>query len=71
MAFTDITTRHHTAKSTSRASFSLRTVLDVWKSRRALARLDRRGLEDIGIDPARARHESTKPIWDVPATWRV
>lgn len=70
MAFTDITTRFASLKPAARQPLALRTLLDVWRSRRALARLDARALEDIGLTADRAATESAKPIWDVPATWR-
>ncbi|MEM9145713.1 MAG: DUF1127 domain-containing protein [Pseudomonadota bacterium] len=38
----------------------------VARERRELARLDRRALDDIGIDPQSARAESERPFWDVP-----
>lgn len=44
--------------------------LAVWRSRRALAQLDARALEDIGVSAAQARAESRLGIWDVPANWR-
>ncbi len=71
MALLDITIAQHARRATSpKARFSLMRALDVWRSRRALARLDSAALEDIGIDRARAVREAAKPIWDVPATWR-
>ncbi|MEL7091794.1 MAG: hypothetical protein AAFN94_08680 [Pseudomonadota bacterium] len=53
-----------------RVSFSLWTALQVWRSRRALARLDAKGLDDIAVSPRAAQREAQKPFWDVPATWR-
>lgn len=50
--------------------FSLRTALAVWRSRRALARLDTHRLDDIKVSPRAAAQEVQKPIWDVPSTWR-
>ncbi|WP_299045638.1 DUF1127 domain-containing protein [uncultured Tateyamaria sp.] len=70
MALTDITARHSTLKPAARRLPGLDTLFSVWKSRRALARLDARALDDIGVDARRAARESAKPIWDVPATWR-
>ena len=34
--------------------------------RRRLARLDREQLADIGITPAEAAREASRPFWDVP-----
>jgi len=70
MAFTDIITRHALMKPAARRLPNLHTIFDVWKSRRALARLDAQRLDDIGLNAARAARESAKPIWDVPTTWR-
>ncbi|WP_299730159.1 DUF1127 domain-containing protein [uncultured Tateyamaria sp.] len=71
MALTDFSTRHARIDARSAAPrFSLLTMLSVWRSRRALAQLDSRALDDIGISAKRAQTEASKPIWDVPATWR-
>lgn len=48
------------------ATFSL---LALSRSRQALADLDDRALEDVGLTAAQARREATRPIWDVPASW--
>ena len=48
---------------------SLRHRLDVWRTRRALARLDAHLLRDIGISREDARREAQMAVWDVPATW--
>jgi uncharacterized protein YjiS (DUF1127 family) len=48
------------------ATFSL---LALSRSRQALAGLDARALEDIGVTQAEARREATRPIWDVPTSW--
>jgi len=70
MALTDITARHSRRAAPAATTFNPFTALAVWRSRRALARLDARALEDIGITARRAADEAAKPIWDVPATWR-
>lgn len=71
MALLDINTaRHAHPLAPARPRFSLVTALNVWRTRRALARLDAAGLADVGLDHARAAREASKPIWDVPATWR-
>lgn len=71
MALLDFNTRAHRIAAPVRARFSLFTLFDVWRSRRALARLDAAGLNDIGLSARRAAQEAAKPIWDVPATWRI
>ena len=71
MAHTDFTTCY--APMTARRAgsrFSLLAAIDVWRSRRALARLDSRALADVGISVKSALTEERKPIWDVPVTWR-
>lgn len=70
MALTDFTTRYDTLKPAARRLPGLGKLFSVWKSRRALSRLDAHALDDIGVDANRAARESAKPIWDVPATWR-
>ncbi|MEO0670109.1 MAG: DUF1127 domain-containing protein [Pseudomonadota bacterium] len=70
MALIDLTTRSRPAAAPARPLVSLITLYDVWRSRRALARLDAAGLEDIGLTRDRADNEAAKPVWDVPATWR-
>lgn len=44
--------------------------LAVWRSRRALAKLDARGLEDIGVTAQEADREARLAAWDVPDTWK-
>lgn len=46
------------------------TLVALWQSRRALARLDASRLDDIGVSPETASHEAQRPFWDVPANWR-
>ena len=64
-AATDIHFPHPTTRG-----FAITRMIDVWRSRRALAELDSHRLEDIGLDVKRALHEESKPIWNVPAAWR-
>ena len=71
MAVTDVTTRTSHMAAPAAHRLSLRTMYDVWRSRRALAHLDARALDDIGVNPDRAAAEAAKPIWDVPSTWRL
>lgn len=42
----------------------------VWRSRRALARLDPHLLRDIGVSDVAAKAEARRPVWDAPAPWR-
>ncbi|WP_300032209.1 DUF1127 domain-containing protein [uncultured Roseobacter sp.] len=49
---------------------TLRTRLGLWRSRRALARLDARALADIGVSPEEARREASLTVWDVPQSWK-
>lgn len=39
------------------------------RHRLALAKLDGRLLDDVGLDADAARAEASRPLWDVPATW--
>ncbi len=45
-------------------------LMDLWRSRQALSRLDANALSDIGLTQHEARTESNRPVWDVPANWR-
>lgn len=54
----------------SRRRLGLGTYLALWRSRRDLARLDARSLQDIGIDSEAAQHEARRGFWDVPSTWK-
>ncbi|MEM6759954.1 MAG: DUF1127 domain-containing protein [Pseudomonadota bacterium] len=70
MALIDTIARAAGRTTQPRRRFSLHTALTVWRTRRALARLDAAQLADIGVTPRAARREATKSIWDVPTTWR-
>lgn len=54
----------------ARRSFGFGQILDTWRSRQQLKRLDDRALSDIGVTRAEAQAEANRPVWDVPATWR-
>ncbi len=56
--------------SLGRLLVTLRAGVAVARERRALARLDARELDDIGIDPAAAAAEVARPFWDIPAERR-
>ena len=43
--------------------------LQTRRERRALAKLDARGLADIGLDRSQAAREAARPVWDVPCHW--
>ena len=45
---------------------TLVTYLEIWKQRRALARLDINALKDLGISQNDARREAARPFWDLP-----
>ncbi|WP_299292744.1 DUF1127 domain-containing protein [uncultured Tateyamaria sp.] len=70
MALIDTTARHTRVAAPAAKPFSLSALLNVWRSRRALAKLDAHRLDDIGVTAKTAAQEARKPIWDVPATWR-
>ena len=40
------------------------------KQRTALKNLDEAKLRDLGLTAAEAEAEASRPIWDVPASWR-
>lgn len=57
-------------RGTQHFRLALSTRLALWKSRRALAKLDERALNDIGISREEAQREAQLTIWDVPAAWK-
>jgi uncharacterized protein YjiS (DUF1127 family) len=42
----------------------------VHRQRTQLALLDKAALEDIGVTPAMVEAETSRPVWDVPPSWR-
>lgn len=65
------TTAHSAAfRRPARRRMSLATLLDAWRSRQHLKALDDRALADIGLSRADAEREASRPIWDVPQTWK-
>lgn len=40
------------------------------RQRTQLALLDKAALEDIGVTPAMVEAETSRPVWDVPPSWR-
>lgn len=69
MAMIDNLARNSSIPSRSRGVFSLGMRLALWRSRRALARLDAAALEDIGIDREAALREARLGVWDAPESW--
>jgi len=61
---------HAAPARTARRRLSPLALLSLWRSRRALARLDARALSDIGLSRADAAAEAARPVWDVPHHWR-
>ena len=49
--------------------FSFMDFLSLYRQRRALAQLDDRALEDIGVTRAQAEKEAKSGFWDVPDHW--
>ncbi|MEM9853419.1 MAG: hypothetical protein AAF841_03095 [Pseudomonadota bacterium] len=48
---------------------TLAHVIAVAKSRRALAKLDARSLEDVGLSAKVAHDEAGRAFWDVQTNW--
>ncbi len=44
--------------------------LALWRQRRALARLDDRTLDDLGLTREQVYREAARPVWDAPQNWR-
>ena len=53
-----------------RFSLRLREGLELSRQRRALARLDARALDDIGVSRSQAEAEARRPPSDAPDSWR-
>ena len=54
-----------------RKTVRLTDLLALGRQRRALARLEPRLLDDIGVSASEAQAEARRPVWDVPASWRI
>ena len=63
-------TSHSATYRPARRRTGLISMLNAWRSRQHLKALDDRALADIGISRAEADAEASRPIWDVPTTWR-
>ena len=59
-----------TARFTRRRRPGLAEYLSLWRQRRALARLDDRTLEDLGLTHEQVYREASRPVWDAPENWR-
>ena len=68
---TYLTQSHATLAASARPRRTLGALVDLWRQRQALSRLDDRALADIGVTPSEAHSEAKRPVWDVPATWRA
>ncbi|MBF9045163.1 DUF1127 domain-containing protein [Rhodobacterales bacterium HKCCE4037] len=49
----------------------LKRIFGTWRQRQHLGRLDTRMRRDIGVTEAQVRAEVSRPMWDVPASWRL
>ena len=58
-----------TTKS-SAAPVGIGRLFSLWRSRRALNRLDDAALRDVGLSRADAEREARRVAWDVPQNWR-
>lgn len=66
------TARPHLRLALPRLSFNAFAALaKLVQSRHQLRQLDDRMLDDIGISRFEAEAESSRPMWDVPGTWRL
>jgi uncharacterized protein YjiS (DUF1127 family) len=52
-----------------RAPKGLFAYLALRRQRRALAEMDDRQLQDLGLTRAEALQEANRPLWDAPAHW--
>jgi len=56
---------HRIAAHVNGPRFNLLAMLDVYRQRRALARLDDAALADIGLSRTEALAESRRALWDL------
>ncbi len=68
MAF--LSNTQHACRPAPATRPSLLDLLSLYRQRRALGRLDKSALKDIGIAPEEAHTESRRSFWDVPANWQ-
>jgi len=57
------------SRPAARRSFSVLDYLALYRQRRALASLDAKALEDVGLTRDAARAEAARPVWDAPDHW--
>lgn len=69
MALTDLFASAPRQRATTGRKLHLAGLIDLWRSRQALSRLDPNALEDIGLSRRDAQTEAARPVWDVPANW--
>jgi len=60
---------HSSQLGSRRTKRSLLDYLDLYKQRRALAKLDASQLHDIGLSQADVEAELRRPVWDAPSHW--
>ena len=65
---TDLTAAR-SSYSSHRARKGLFGYLSLYRQRRALATMDNRQLQDLGLTRAEALQEARRPVWDAPAHW--
>lgn len=51
-------------------AFGIFAYLELYKQRRALARMDDSQLKDLGLSRNEAMEEAKRSIWDAPANWK-
>ena len=66
---TDFTAAHVTNNRLSRRT-GLFGYLDLYRQRRALAKMDDAQLVDLGLTRDEAQAEAARPIWDAPNHWQ-
>lgn len=66
---TDLTAAHISRRSPARRT-GVFGYLDLYRQRRALAKMDNAQLVDLGLTRAEAQAEAKRPIWDAPNHWQ-
>lgn len=66
---TDLTAAHVSHRPRTRYT-GVFGYLDLYRQRRALAKMDNAQLVDLGLSRAEAQAEAARPLWDAPNHWQ-
>ena len=66
---TDFTAAHIAHRHLPRRA-GLMGYMDLYRQRRALAKMDAAQLDDLGLTRSEAQAEAARPFWDAPSHWQ-